>query len=107
MSPNACAVERPVFRRPPRRFRALVSPLGIRRSAMVNVGVIPAPGVRMLPPFLPFTARPLRRSTVKRVVPAFLRELMAAGDTRSIKAERLILKPDRLPPGGRMRILDR
>lgn len=61
----------------------------------------------MLPPFLPFTARPLRRRTVKRVAPAFLRELMAAGEAPSIKAERLILKPDRLPPGGRLRVLDR
>lgn len=62
----------------------------------------------MLPPFLPFTARPLRRQSVKRgAVPAELRELLAAAPQPSIKPERLVLKPERLPTGGRLRVLDR
>lgn len=59
----------------------------------------------MLPPFRPFTARPLRRKPVKRVAaPEFVRDLSAA-DAPSIKGVRLTLKPDRLPTGGRLRIL--
>ncbi len=61
----------------------------------------------MLPPFLPFTKRPLRRKAVKRAAPAsLLRELIAV-EARSIKGERLSLKPDRLPANGRLRVLDR
>lgn len=61
----------------------------------------------MLPPFLPFTKRPVRRKSVKRAFPtAMLRELIAV-DVPSIKGERLNLKPSRLPANGRMRILDR
>lgn len=61
----------------------------------------------MLPPFLPFTARPLRRDTVKRsAVPEFLRDL-ALNNVRQVKAERLIIKAERLPQAGRLRILDR
>ena len=61
----------------------------------------------MLPPFLPFTIRPVRRSAVKRAVAApFLREFGAV-ETPSIKAERLVLRPDRAPASGRLRVLDR
>lgn len=60
----------------------------------------------MLPPFLP-AARPLRVKSMKRVAaPEFLRDL-AAADVPSIRGARLTLKPDRLPTGGRLRVLDR
>jgi hypothetical protein len=60
----------------------------------------------MLPPFLPFTVRPLRRKAVKRAPAALLRELIAV-EARSIKGERLNLKPTRLPAYARLRVLDR
>lgn len=60
----------------------------------------------MLPPFLPFTKRPVRRKIVKRAAPSsLLRELIAV-EARSIKGERLSLKPVRLPANGRLRVLD-
>lgn len=61
----------------------------------------------MLPPFAPFTKRPIRRPRVKRAAPADLLRLLIASEAPSIRGERLSLKPDRLPPNGRMRILDR
>lgn len=60
----------------------------------------------MLPPFLPFTKRPLRRAGVKRAPAALLRHLIAT-EAPSIKAERLNLKATRLPASGRLRVLDR
>lgn len=60
----------------------------------------------MLPPFLPFTVRPIRRQAVKRAPTALLRELIAV-EAHSIKGERLNLKPARLPANGRLRVLDR
>lgn len=60
----------------------------------------------MLPPFLPFTQRPLRRKSVKRAPAGLLRDLIAI-EAHSIKGERLNLKPDRLPANGRLRVLDR
>lgn len=60
----------------------------------------------MLPPFLPFTVRPVRRQAVKRAPTALLRELIAV-EARSIKGERLNLKADRLPANARLRVLDR
>lgn len=60
----------------------------------------------MLPPFLPFTVRPVRRKSVKRAPAALLRELIAV-EARSIKGERLNLKGERLPAYARLRVLDR
>lgn len=61
----------------------------------------------MLPPFLPFTKRPVRSTLVKRSLPpALARELLIA-DAPSIKGERLNLKADRLPANGRLRVLER
>jgi hypothetical protein len=62
---------------------------------------------RMLPPFQPFTKRPIRRKAVKRAAPAGLLRDLIAIEAHSIKGERLNLKPDRLPANGRLRILDR
>lgn len=61
----------------------------------------------MLPPFAPFTKRPIRRSIVKRATPSDLLRILIASDAPSIKGERLNLKPDRLPSNGRLRVLDR
>lgn len=60
----------------------------------------------MLPPFLPFTIRPVRRNAVKRAPACLLRELIAV-EARSIKSERLNLKPARLPANSRLRVLER
>jgi hypothetical protein len=61
----------------------------------------------MLPPFAPFTKRPVRRNPVKRAAAASLLRHLIAHDVPSIRGERLNLKADRLPTNGRMLILDR
>lgn len=61
----------------------------------------------MLPPFLPFTKRPLRRKAVKRAAPASLLRDLFAVEARSIKGERLSMKAHRLPANGRLRVLER
>lgn len=61
----------------------------------------------MLPPFAPFTQRPVRRPVVKRMAPASLLRHLIANEAPAIRGERLNIKPHRLPTNGRLRILDR